>query len=174
MTRENPPTSQATKTSCLLPGYCSLVYNHTHNIATMDSSAHPDIAIEKLRIQEVIMEGSMSSVGTRKTESMENSATETTLGASMDFDRHNTTTLRYSCQIRSNEDSGSLNWEDSFAIDDTYSAADNRGAALQTLLDTVMEPDEEEQKAVEKEESQPSKSHEQATVTGSEQMQIEQ
>ena len=140
----------------------------------MDSTTHPDISLDKLCIQEVNMEGSMSSVGTRKTESMENSSTETSLSASMDLDRHNTSALRYNYQIRSNDDSGSLNWEDSFAIDDANSPVENRGAALQTLLDTVMEPDEEEQKAQEQEQPQPSKKYEKPTDTGPERMQIEQ
>ena len=128
-----------------------------------------------MRIQEPssIGEGSISNLSaiTRRTESMENSATEATLGASMDFDRHSVSTHRYHLSAKY-DDSGSLNWEDSFAMDDAAHGPEVRPVCMQRVLDTVMEPEDEDSKD---RDDEPRATTSSKTSGGSdEQMQVEQ
>ena len=116
----------------------------------MDNTAHPTITTEKSRDMNTLLGGSTSSMETGATEPLENSISENAFGSSMDFDRH-TQHARFK-----GDDSESFNWEDSFAIDETQTSPDQR-VALQSGLETVVEPNGHEEDEDEEQLRRPAK-----------------
>jgi len=116
------------------------------------SHSNVDLSLEKLQVQSdhceisnAVMQVSDSTLGTGVTELDSSMSEAHFFNSSIDFNRHSTgkeTSHRFR-----GDDSGSLNWEDSFAVDD--GTPDQRNL-LRTNLDTVFEPELDDELPIEK------------------------